>query len=182
MMFHGLRDALISKKCSFFEHCSNGGGVNPCSKILSEIVVRSGGHLTTWNLHEKDSCGGFSNSSTIDAERHIRHGMQLIKVVHSFFIPRSRQGHKRSGLPNWLQMFLWHQWEWSTLRDAFQEPEGAQQAQGRCKAHQEEEGWWRRGGWEQRGRGCGRVGNCAGYLFYFSIISMHLNLNFVKQL
>ena len=24
-----------------------GGGVNPCSKILSEIVVRSGGHLTT---------------------------------------------------------------------------------------------------------------------------------------
>ena len=32
-----------------------------------------------------------------------------------------------------------------------------------------------------RGRGCGRVGNCARYLFYFSIISMHLNLNFVKQ-
>ena len=27
----------------------------------------------------RDSCGGFSNSSTIDAERHIRHGMQLIK-------------------------------------------------------------------------------------------------------
>ena len=43
-----LRDAIVSKKCSFFEHCSNGGGgVNPCSKILSEIVVRSGGHLTT---------------------------------------------------------------------------------------------------------------------------------------
>ena len=42
-----LRDALISKKCSFFEHCSNGGGVNPCSKIMSEIVVCSGGHLTT---------------------------------------------------------------------------------------------------------------------------------------
>ena len=30
-----------------------GGGVNPCSKIMSEIVVCSGGHLTTWNLHEK---------------------------------------------------------------------------------------------------------------------------------
>ena len=43
-----FRDAIVSKKCSFFEHCSNGrGGVNPCSKILSEIVVRSGGHLTT---------------------------------------------------------------------------------------------------------------------------------------
>ena len=24
-----------------------GGGVNPCSKIMSEIVVCSGGHLTT---------------------------------------------------------------------------------------------------------------------------------------
>ena len=54
----------------------------------------------------RDSCGGFSNSSTIDAERHIRHGMQLIKVVYSFFIPRSREGHKRSGLPNWIQMQL----------------------------------------------------------------------------
>ena len=42
-----LRDAIVSKKCSFFEHCSNGGGVNPCSKIMSEIVVCSGGHLTT---------------------------------------------------------------------------------------------------------------------------------------
>ena len=43
-----LRDAILSKKCSFFEHCSNGGGrVNPCSKIMSEIVVCSGGHLTT---------------------------------------------------------------------------------------------------------------------------------------
>ena len=49
-----FRDALISKKCSFFEHCSKeGGGVNPCSKIMSEIVVCSGGHLTTWNLHER---------------------------------------------------------------------------------------------------------------------------------
>ena len=48
-----IRDAPLSKKCSFFEHCSNGGGVNPCSKIMSEIVVCSGGHLTTWNLHEK---------------------------------------------------------------------------------------------------------------------------------
>ena len=32
-----------------------GGGVNPCSKIMSEIVVCSGGHLTTWNLQ------GFNN-------------------------------------------------------------------------------------------------------------------------
>ena len=30
--------------------------------------------------------------------------------------------------------------KWSTLRDALQGPQGAQQAQGRCKAHQEEEG------------------------------------------
>ena len=44
---HKIRDAILSKKCSFFEHCSNGGGVNPCSKIMSEIVVCSGGHLTT---------------------------------------------------------------------------------------------------------------------------------------
>ena len=26
---------------------TGGGGVNPCSKIMSEIVVCSGGHLTT---------------------------------------------------------------------------------------------------------------------------------------
>ena len=37
----------------FWTLFKRGGGVNPCSKILSEIVVRSGGHLTTWNLHEK---------------------------------------------------------------------------------------------------------------------------------
>ena len=30
-----IREAFVSKKCSFFEHCSNGG------------------HLATWNLHEK---------------------------------------------------------------------------------------------------------------------------------
>ena len=168
----------FQKSAVFLNIVQTGGGGQPMFKNFV------GNCRSFWRSFDnrRDSCGGFSNGSTIDAERHIRHGMQLIKVVYSFFIPRSRQGHKRSGLPNWLQMFLWHQWEWSTLRDAFQEPEGAQQAQGRCKAHQEEEGWWRRGGWEQRGRGCGRVGNCAGYLFYFSIISMHLNLNFVKQL
>ena len=32
---------------------TGGGGVNPWSKIMPEIVVCSGGHLTTWNLHEK---------------------------------------------------------------------------------------------------------------------------------
>ena len=47
MSKYHVREAPVSKKCSFFEQCSNGGGVNPCSKIMSEIVVCSGGHLTT---------------------------------------------------------------------------------------------------------------------------------------
>ena len=47
----------------------------------------------------RDSCGGFSNGSTIDAERHIRHGMQLIKVVHSFFFPDHGKGTKEAVCP-----------------------------------------------------------------------------------
>ena len=27
-----IREAIVSKKCSFFEHCSNGGGVKPMFK------------------------------------------------------------------------------------------------------------------------------------------------------
>ena len=42
-----IREADLSKKCSFFNIVQTGGGVNPCSKIMSEIVVCSGGHLTT---------------------------------------------------------------------------------------------------------------------------------------
>ena len=35
------------KSAVFLNIVQTGGGVNPCSKIMSEIVVCSGGHLTT---------------------------------------------------------------------------------------------------------------------------------------
>ena len=35
------------KSAVFLNIVQMGGGVNPCSKIMSEIVVCSGGHLTT---------------------------------------------------------------------------------------------------------------------------------------
>ena len=37
----------IKKSAVFFNIVQTGGGSNPCSKIMSEIVVCSGGHLTT---------------------------------------------------------------------------------------------------------------------------------------
>ena len=43
----------VRKVQFFWTLFKRGGGSNPCSKIMSEIVVCSGGHLTTWNLHEK---------------------------------------------------------------------------------------------------------------------------------
>ena len=54
------------------------------------------------------SCGGFTNSSTVDAERHLRHGkkLKMIQLFHHFFILRPRSGDQGRSLPDGLQVLL----------------------------------------------------------------------------